>query len=255
MGGVIAPRDCPANGGSTVMDGTRLPLVEVVWADLGAAGMRLRAWQDMLSAEESARAAMFRDQHERMRYTTRRGILRALLARRLERTPSELHFCANAYGKPSLIGAEIEFNLSHAEDMVMIAMSRTVPVGCDIAFEDPRFPVEEVATRFFSPSERRELRALPETERVAAFFAGWTRKEAFVKALGLGLSLPLNSFEVSLAVDNRPPLHRGCEGWSAQSLAPADGFPAAIVARGDEWQLVASALDPLALLGDACASA
>ena len=231
--------------------GAILPIVEVVWANLDLGAALLDRWHEMLNAAERARAELLRSERERRRYTTRRGILRALLARRLGRSPSELCFRANGYGKPSLIDdVDIEFNLSHARGMVLIAMSRDLTVGCDVAFRDPRFPVEDIAARFFSPREHHELLSTPRADRVAAFFAGWTRKEAFVKARGLGLSLPLDSFAVSLAADNRPALYDGCDGWSARCVAPAPGFSAAIVAEGRDWQLAASALEPRKLLGD-----
>jgi len=228
------------------------PLVHVVWADLDrAATAALPRWREILSQDENARAARFRFARDRNRYIARRGILRLLLARQLDRAPAALRFGANAYGKPLLIGGGCEFNLSQSRGLALFALGADIAIGCDIEFHDRGFLAENIPERFFSPAELDELRAAPAEAQIIAFFNGWTRKEAYIKARGLGMSLPLDSFDVSLAPDERPPLHRGCVGWSARTVAPAPGCSAAIIAEGTNWDIAAHSLDPLALLREA----
>ncbi|HEV8015714.1 MAG TPA: 4'-phosphopantetheinyl transferase superfamily protein [Stellaceae bacterium] len=228
------------------------PLVHVVWADLDrAAATALPRWREILSPDETARAERYRFARDRNRYVTRRGILRLLLARRLDRAPAALRFDANAYGKPLLIGGGCEFNLSHSRGLALFALGTDVAIGCDIEFHDRDFLAENIPERCFSSAELDELRATPAEAQMAAFFNGWTRKEAYIKARGLGMSLALDSFDVSLAPDERPALHRGCVGWSARTVAPAPDCSAAIIAAGAAWDIAAHSLDPLGLLDEA----
>jgi 4'-phosphopantetheinyl transferase len=229
------------------------PLVDVFWADLDAAAAVLPRWQDILGAAEIDRARQFRFARERSRYIVRHGILRLLLARRLGLAPAALRFAANAYGKPALIGGGIEFNLSHSRGLALFAFSREIAIGCDIEFHDPRFLAENIPERIFSPAELRDLHALPPADQVAAFFDGWTRKEAYVKARGLGLSLPLDSFDVSLAPGEAPALYRGCAGWSARAITPAPHCSAAVIGESAAWQIDARPLEPANLLAESSA--
>jgi 4'-phosphopantetheinyl transferase len=231
------------------------PQVDVFWVDLDVAASAFPRWQALLSAEESKRAARFRFARDRVRYIARRGILRALLGRRLNRAPAALRFVANAYGKPSLADGAAEFNLSHSRELALFALSRDLVLGCDIEYHDQSFLTENIPERLFSTAELRELRAFAPEDQTAAFFDGWTRKEAFIKARGLGLSLPLDSFDVSLAPSNRPALYRGCDGWSAYRIAPAPRCSAAVIAHSDDWQIAARPLDALVLLGEISAAA
>jgi 4'-phosphopantetheinyl transferase len=220
-----------------------LPQVDVFWADLDTAPTLLPRWQALLDRDETARAAHFRYERDRDRYIACHGILRLLLGRYVDRAPPALHFTLTGHGKPVLNGGDLHFNLSHSHHLALFAISRDVSVGCDIELHDERLLAEKQPERFFSPTEIAELHALPPPERLAAFFAGWTRKEAYIKARGVGLSLPLNSFDVSLAPDARPALHRGCEGWSARSIEAAPHCSAAIVAANRAWQMNTQPLD------------
>ena len=180
-----------------------LPQVEVVWTDVDAAAGALPHWHALLSPDERERAERFRFDRDRSRFIARRGILRALLAQRLGETPSALRFTSNRYGKPALAGGGCDFNLSHSRGFALYAFSE-IAVGCDIEFHDPRFLADMIPERLFSAEEVRELRAFPVAHQTAAFFDAWTRKEAYIKARGLGLALPLDSFEVSLAPSQHP---------------------------------------------------
>ena len=232
-----------------------LPQVDVFWADLDAAVSALPCWQALLDSHEAARAAHFRFEGDRNRYIACHGILRMVLGRYVDRAPAALRFDLGSHGKPCLRDSDLQFNLSHSRHLALFAISRDLTVGCDVEFHDERFLAENIPEHFFSRAEVAELHAMPPSDRLAAFFAGWTRKEAYIKARGLGLSLPLNSFDVSLAPSVQPALYRGCDGWSARCVEPAPHFSAAIIAKAPVWQMNAQPLDALALLAQSSIAA
>ncbi|HLI19679.1 MAG TPA: 4'-phosphopantetheinyl transferase superfamily protein [Stellaceae bacterium] len=231
------------------------PVIDVFWTDLDAAAAALPRWQALLQGEELARAARFRFDRDRDRYIARRGILRLLLSRRLGQAPNLLRFIANPYGKPALASGGCAFNLSYSRELALYAFSDEIAVGCDVEYHDPHFLRDDIPERLFSPAERREFRRIDPEDRIAAFFDGWTRKEAFIKARGLGLALALDRFDVSLAPGDRPALYRGCEGWSARSISPAPLCSAAIIAEAADWRMVARPLVASTLLADIAAAA
>ena len=159
-----------------------------------------------LSAQEQARAARFVFERDRHRYIVGRGLLRLRLGGYLDCEAAQVPIVTTRHGKPRLPGAEppLHFNLSHSGALAVLAVSTRFEVGVDVA--ELRDIEENLAERFFAPGECVQLRNVPPPERLAAFFRCWTRKEAFVKALGLGLSLPLDSFEVSIADESEPRL-------------------------------------------------
>lgn len=226
------------------------PHVDVFWTDLDAAARTLPRWIELLDVNETTRAARFRFERDRHRYIACHGILRTLLARYVERAPADLRFDDTGYGKPALRDSTLHFNISHSHQLALFAISRDVTVGCDIELQDERFLAENIPAHFFSPAEVAELNAVPQAERLAAFFAGWTRKEAYIKARGLGLSLPLSSFDVSLAPGAQPLLYRGCGGWSARAFEPTPQSSAAVIAEGADWQMSVQPLDALSLIAE-----
>jgi 4'-phosphopantetheinyl transferase len=191
----------------------------------------------LLDCDEREHAQRFRSETDCRRFIARRGLLRELLARYLGRSPWHISFAANEFGKPYLTDADLRFNLSHSRNIALVAIAKNRELGCDIEARDPDFPSGDIAEAFFSPAEARALRVLATAHQVEAFFNCWTRKEAFIKARGLGVSLPLHSFEVSLAPDEPAALLKGCAGWSVQSFEPLAGFQAAVVAQASDWQL------------------
>ena len=191
----------------------------------------------VLSVEERSRAGQFRFERDRRRYVARRGILRELIGSYLDCDPASVAFVHNAYGKPAIVRSDLRFNLSHSHGMALYAFCRHADVGCDIERRDPKFAAEQIPERFFSRDEVRALRSLPLNEQTEAFFNCWTRKEAYIKAVGHGLSIALDSFDVSLIPGEPAALGRGCSGWSLQSFEPASGFQAAVVAQGADWRL------------------
>jgi 4'-phosphopantetheinyl transferase len=227
---------------------TLLPGEVHVWrADLEVDPAALLHLQQTLSADEQARAERFHSPVDRARFTAGRGILRALLARYLSTPAGDLRFCHNAHGKPALASGsrtkDLRFNLSHSQRLALFAFAFRREVGVDLEYNRPFDSEERLAERFFSPQEVTELKKLPESAQTEAFFNCWTRKEAYIKALGGGLSIDLASFAVSLAPN--PPAHLPISGhdgseagrWSLRALAPGDGYAGAVAAEGSDWSL------------------
>jgi 4'-phosphopantetheinyl transferase len=212
-------------------------LVEVHWIDLDARAPDIGHWRDMLDGEERARAQRFAFDRDRRRFIVRHGWLRELLARRLSVSPAAIRFMHNPFGKPLLRGESVRFNLSHSEGKALCVAADGLELGCDVERRNRALASRELAESVFTPVEQQQLSSLQGGPWVEGFFNGWTRKEAYIKARGLGLSCPLDSFDVSLAPDEPALLLRGCEGWSVQSLEPALGFTAAVVAQGANWAL------------------
>ncbi len=194
-----------------------------------------------LAADEERRAAGFRFPRDRERYVVGRGALRAVLGQYLRRRPEDIRFSYNAEGKPALAGEfsaeRLRFNVAHADGLALVAVAREREVGVDL--EKVRaIEVEEIAERFFSAAEVAVLRGLPADRRVDAFFRCWTRKEAYLKATGKGLSGGLDQFDVSLAPGEPAALlaHRGAPAeagrWQLRELAPAPGYVGALAVEG-----------------------
>jgi 4'-phosphopantetheinyl transferase len=226
-----------------------LPADEVhVWlASLDSAEKELAHFGRILGAEEHARAARFRFPRDRERFIARRGLLRQILACYLDDDPGALRFDANAHGKPRLERSGdtdlLTFNLSDSHGLALYAITRYRALGVDLERVDPTASREEIAERFFSRREVETLRVLPAERRPLAFFACWTRKEAYVKARGEGLSLPLDQFEVSVMPDEPATLLSTALGpgetsrWSLTELPPIPGYVAALCVEGHDWRL------------------
>jgi 4'-phosphopantetheinyl transferase len=210
-----------------------------IWlVGLDAGPPELEYFRSLLASDEVSRAQSFRTEKLRHRFTTARGILRCLLARYLHREPAAIEFTYGGNGKPeiSVPRTDVRFSLSHSADLVACALTRECAIGVDVEFERPIEDAAQVARRFFHPAEYRDLVSLPESARLSGFYAGWTRKEAVIKALGGGLSIPLDSFRVTLLpgeeprleFDNAPP---GVPDWTLRKLAPPTGYAGAVAYR------------------------
>ncbi|MDR7314165.1 4'-phosphopantetheinyl transferase superfamily protein [Brevibacillus nitrificans] len=151
----------------------------------------LPACKEVLSQEEVRQAASFRSPHDQHRYRFSHRLLRFLLAAYIEIQPTAIHFQKNRFGKPSLLKHDIpfslEFNMSHSRDHVCCVFARNRAVGIDLEFLDPVFEWDGVGQAVFSREEQNLLKSMPEAEQHRMFFQLWTRKEAQLKALGLGL--------------------------------------------------------------------
>jgi len=198
----------------------------------------------LLDDDERLRAARFRFPEHRNRFTVARGALRTILGRYLEVEPVALQFSYGSYGKPALAEGfpTINFNLSHSGEFMLLAVTRGREVGIDIELIKQEFATTEVADRFFSRREILSLRSQARQLQTEGFFNCWTRKEAYIKARGEGLSLPLDQFDVSLEparaalLDNR--ISPGeVSRWSLQELHPAPAYCAAVAVEGLSWKL------------------
>lgn len=195
-----------------------------------------------LSSDERERAARFYFPRDRNHFTVCRGILRAILGRYLSVPPGKLRFRYNGHGKPLLAGKfggdRICFNLSHSQGLALFAVTFGLSVGVDLERIRFEMEVEHVAERFFSTREVSTLRALPGHLRREAFFTCWTRKEAYVKALGKGLSVPLDRFDVSLIPGESAALlemrgnPREASRWWLQELSPGQDYVGALAGEG-----------------------
>lgn len=210
----------------------------------------LEAQHVCLSGDETARAARFIREEHRRRFAAGRVVLRLLLARYLNAPPGSFQFEITKYGKPFLVDyqTDLTFNVSHSDDLALFAFARGRAVGVDIEKFQERLEIEKIARRYFSSAEIEALFALPEEQRVQAFYNGWTRKEAYIKARGLGLSIGLDTFDVTLAPGAPPAILRARDDdparWSVFALDPAPGFAAALVTEGRNVTVQTSRFDP-----------
>jgi 4'-phosphopantetheinyl transferase len=184
--------------------------VHVYSADLDT----VDAEPDVLSDDELERAARFRFERDRRRFVSGRSVLRHLLARYVDASPTGIAFEYGPYGKPDVPEAPVSFNVSHSGSSALFAFAPRFELGVDVEVLDHSL-VDDllVAKQFFSPREIEMLRAHAPSARPRAFLRCWTRKEAFVKARGDGLTLPLRDFDVSFGMGERPALLR--TAWSA----------------------------------------
>jgi 4'-phosphopantetheinyl transferase len=199
-----------------------------------------------MSEDELRRADRFHFPRDRARFIAARGILRNILGRYTHTLPERVRFGYNAYGKPELLNeggdSPLRFNLSHAGSVALFAVAAGREVGVDVETLREDFACAEVADRFFSRREVEALAALPSRAIVRAFYNCWTRKEAYVKARGMGLSLPLDCFDVSLAPGEPAALlaTRGDESdaarWSLREMDVGATHVAAVAVEGGGWR-------------------
>ena len=201
----------------------------------------------LLDHDERERASRFHFEKHRRRFVLSRGFLRVLLGRYLEIEPERVRFSYGPYGKPSLAeqhGATgLRFNASHSHELAVYALVQDREIGVDVEYVKEDFATEDIARNFFSTYEVTELTGLPEPERAAAFFRCWTRKEAYIKAIGSGLSHPLDDFDVTLASDAPAALlrdHRDADAtwrWEMFNLEFTSHYAGALVVEGSGNQL------------------
>lgn len=199
-----------------------------------------------LSPDERARAVRFVFPRHRDRFIAGRAFLRLLLAQYLGTDAGELTFRYGPHGKPALADdrSDLQFNLAHCGSLAVCALARGCgELGVDVERLRPLADAADVARSSFSPNEVAQLESVEEPARLRAFFNGWTRKEAFLKALGDGLARPLDSFDVTLKPDDPPRLLRTggdleeAGRFSLHALEPETGYVAAVAARGRGWSV------------------
>lgn len=198
----------------------------------------------LLSADEHERAAKFRFDVHRRRYVVGRGALRRLLGAYLGADPAALRFGYGPRGKPGLPDwPGLGFNLSNSEDLALAGFLRDREIGVDVEYLKEMEDLEQIATRFFSASEVAALASVPREQKKEAFFNCWTRKEAYLKAVGEGLAAPLDSFDVTL-IPGEAPRMLTLEGsaeratpWFFHHFRPAQDFIGALAVDGGNWEV------------------
>jgi 4'-phosphopantetheinyl transferase len=215
-----------------------------VWRSIvGSDEQRLRELSATLAPDEADRASKFYFAADRNRYITAHAALRDVLGKYLDVHPAALIFRVNKYGKPELADRALCFNLSHSGERVLIAVARGREVGVDLELFAAARADLSVAEFYFAPGEVARLRALPVDQRSRGFFNCWTRKEAYIKAIGMGVSLPLDSFEVSLAPDEGAALIRTADlddehEWDLRDLSLGPDYVGALVTAGKVGKVV-----------------
>jgi 4'-phosphopantetheinyl transferase len=200
---------------------------------------RLRGF---LTDDEVERANRFFFEIDRQRFIAARGTLRSILSRYITIYPGDIWFSHNQYGKPCLApefsSYLLNFNLSHSASMALYAITRNMEIGVDVERVRSDVAYEEIAKHFFSVNEAAILRTIPTEKKLEAFYTCWTRKEAYIKAHGKGLSLPLDSFDVSFAPWEPPMLlmtkdePQARSLWTVLDLRPALGYMGALAVKG-----------------------
>jgi 4'-phosphopantetheinyl transferase len=232
----------------------RGPVAPVIWPNevhVWRANLELPwSWtfDEALSLDDRARADRFRFESDRRRFCTARASLRLILGRYLKTKPGRLQLDVGKCGKPYFADEKasmgLRFNLSHSNRLALIAITRNREVGVDVEFVRPDFVTNDVAEHFFSRAEAEQFSKMPSELRTQSFFNCWTRKEAYIKARGEGLSCPLDQFDVSFS-PKAPPMIldtriEGDDGerWSLEELHPEPGYTASLAVDGTISRLV-----------------
>lgn len=218
------------------------PVVRVLWVET----RRIAAidWPQLLARLDPAermRAARFRFAADRDAYIAAHALLRSALATELGQPAPEIGLAADANGKPYLAGSPVRFNLSHTRGLVAVAIAHGTEVGIDVEQVDPRRLGADTAEHHFARSEVEQLYALPRAARTDASFAFWTLKEAYVKAVGLGLRIPLDAFAFTLSpltIRFSPRLADDPRLWQFHREEPVPGFAMAVAVRRDHHRSV-----------------
>jgi len=201
----------------------------------------------ILSEREARRAMSFHFTEDRRRWIVAHGVLRILLSRYVHLDPHLLQFDFHSYGKPflafPLLSTPLQFNLSHSRDLALYAFTYTRHVGIDVEYKQAGLDFEALARVSFSPNEQAVLRSLPNDVKQEAFYNCWTRKEAYIKAKGKGMYIPLDQFDVSFLpgepaalLQSRGESHE-IRRWTLQELAPGNGYSGALAVEGYDWSL------------------
>ena len=224
---------------SNALKAMPLNVVHLWAAPLEIAAAEREALAQTLSVEELDRASRFHFEVHRNRYIAAHGWLRLVLGYYLSLAPAQLLFEHSPRGKPALSGPnELQFNMAHSEDLALIGVGRTLQLGVDLEFVRSLSDMEELVARFFSKRESAAFRLLPEGQKARAFFNLWTRKEAWLKATGEGITHLLDQVEVSFLPGERacllqlPAAYAAGAAWCLYDIAVRPGFAAALAVPG-----------------------
>jgi 4'-phosphopantetheinyl transferase len=223
----LPPAELPALERSVHVWATRLDDDNV---DLGRA-------RELISVDERERAERFKFERDRRRYLIAHAALHEILRRYLPIDSEPLIFDYGSNGKPrlspALSPAGVQFNLSHSNELALLAVTRRGEVGVDIEYVKENFEFQDIAEKFFTAKEVAAMRSLPVHLQRRAFFKCWTSKEAFLKAKGTGLSGKLDEVEIILTATREVQITASVPGWSLAELAPIDSYEAALVIEGE----------------------
>lgn len=208
------------------------------WLDVPSHG--IETMQVTISKAETERAEKFHFRGDRNRFIAAHSYLRQILARYLDMEPDEIRYTYNEHGKPELDPGfhQLRFNLSHSKSVGLIAVTMKSRIGVDVELIKDNEDITQIAQRFFSPGEIEQLLNQPDSQRDEAFFRCWTRKEAYLKALGVGMLIPLNQFEVDFVPGVPPRIKHtgGNEGeaarWSLYHIDPQEKYIGALAVEG-----------------------
>jgi 4'-phosphopantetheinyl transferase len=229
-----------------------------IWkADLHCTEVELQHLSTLLAPDEQQRAARFYFEKDRHQYCVARGLLRLILSVYLSEHPSSLQFAYSPYGKPALQSRPhddpLQFNVSHSHGIALYAVAQQDKVGIDVEYLRADFGWREIVEHYFSEREIQMLSQVPQSQQQQAFFDGWTRKEAYIKARGQGLSIPLKQFDVSLAPGEPAALLHAQEDrdptqWTIHALHPGENYAGAVAIQGRNpilryWQTSPQAWD------------
>ena len=219
-----------------------------IWcASLNVSSQDLSYYRSILSEDEVGRAMRFVFEKDRNYFMVGRGLLRTILGSYLDLKPAQLEFDYGAHGKPALkpglADKVLEFNLSHSKDIALYAVNWNHRVGIDIEYLIPMADMDDFAERFFTSRESAYINSLSMEQKDMAFFKIWTCKEAFLKANGSGLTVPISQVGISLdtneavklisiGADKEQPAH-----WRLEMFNPVPGYQAALAVEGHEGQI------------------
>lgn len=193
---------------------------------------------EILNNTEKERSDKFHFKTDRKRYITTKALLKIILAQTLSTEPGQINFEFNKYGKPLIKNSNSpHFNVSHSADIGIIAITDVASIGVDVEKYRKRMNSPKVAKRFFSEKEAKAFLSLPHEQRLQGFFNCWTRKEAFIKALGLGLAMPLRDFDVTLKPGEETILEHvirngeHAEDWTLKNIPLENDYAAAFAVK------------------------
>jgi 4'-phosphopantetheinyl transferase len=220
-----------------------------IWrTSLDSSPDKVEVFRPLLASDELARAERLIFPEHKRRFILARGHLRRILSSYLNIAPNEIRFDYGVHGKPRLSAFHagsppLHFNLAHSGEIALYAVTGLGEVGVDVERIRPDMASIKIAERYFSVGEVEALKSLSSNQQTDAFFNCWTRKEAFLKATGQGLTLPLDQFEVSLTPGEHAQLLRtGWDSgeaahWTLCDLKVGEGYRAALALRGHDYQL------------------
>lgn len=212
--------------------------VDIYGGSLAVLEERLQFLTSLLSEDEIQRANRFHFPEHRRRFVVARGMLRELLGQYLNLDPMQVQFEYSSHGKPRIQGeSSLKFNLSHSQDLVLYGFTLEREIGVDLEYLRPLENASQLAQRFFCPREYEVIRTLDLENQKKVFFKAWTAKEAYLKAIGAGISGGLDQVELELSLDEPVKLRSLPSLWSLVSLHLHPDYADAVAIQGADYQL------------------